>query len=110
MPSPDDIQTQEWRRRLKQAFATVSRDFIDASLSQVILAARLPGGGLSEMAVNAALAFIEGAKPRDEVEAALVMQMAANHSATMIRRIGSGHGGDRSLAVVASAASPLTRA
>jgi hypothetical protein len=83
-----------------------------ASLSQLIMAARLPGGGLSETAVNAALAFIEGAKPRDEVEAALVIQMAATHSATIavIRRIGSGGGGDRSLAVVASAASRLLRA
>jgi hypothetical protein len=109
---PDDVQAQEWGRRLKQAFATVSPDFIDASLSQLIMAARLPGGGLSETAVNAALAFIEGAKPRDEVEAALVIQMAATHSATMavIRRIGSGGGGDRSLAVVASAASRLLRA
>jgi hypothetical protein len=109
---PDDVQAQEWGRRLKEAFATVSRDFIDASLSQLIMAARLPGGGLSETAVNAALAFVEGAKPRDEVEAALVIQMAATHSATMavIRRVGSGSGGDRSLAVVASAASRLLRA
>jgi len=109
---PDDAQAQEWGRRLSKVFATVSPDFIDASLSQLIMAARLPGGGLSETAVNAALAFIEGAKPRDEVEAALVIQMAATHSATMavIRRIGSGGGGDRSLAVVASAASRLLRA
>jgi hypothetical protein len=39
-------------------------------------AARLPLSGISEIAVNASLAFIEGAKPQDEVESALVMQMA----------------------------------
>jgi hypothetical protein len=109
---PDDIQAQEWGRRLKQAFATVSPDFIDASLNQLIMAARLPSGGLSEMAVNAALAFIEGAKPRDEVEAALVIQIACSHSATMavLRRIGSGNGGDRSVSAMSTAASRLMRA
>jgi hypothetical protein len=50
----------------------------------VIAAARLPQrGGISEVAVNASLAFIESAKPRDEVEAALVIQMACTHTATM---------------------------
>jgi len=81
---PDDVQGREWCRRLKQAFATISPDFIEASLNQLIMAARPPGGGLSETAVNAALAFIEGAKPPDEVEAALVIQMACTHSATML--------------------------
>jgi hypothetical protein len=43
---------------------------------QLFAAARLPNSGISEIAVNASLAFIEGAKPRDEVECALVIQMA----------------------------------
>src|SRR3954471_3845731 len=109
---PDDVQGREWCRRLKQAFATISPDFIEASLNQLIMAARLPGGGLSETAVNAALAFIECAKPRDEVEAALVIQMACTHSATMavLRRIGSGNGGDRSVSAISTAASRLMRA
>jgi hypothetical protein len=33
--------------------------------------------------VNASLAFIEGAKPRDEVECALVIQMACTHTTAM---------------------------
>jgi hypothetical protein len=33
------------------------------------------------MAMNAALAFIEGAKPRNEMEAALIMQMLAGFCA-----------------------------
>jgi|SRR2546430_1187538 hypothetical protein len=36
-----------------------------ASLYQLIAAARLPGSGISEIAVNASWAFIEGAKPRE---------------------------------------------
>jgi hypothetical protein len=40
---------------------------------QLIAAAKLSGGGVSKMAVNASLAFIEGAKPKDEVESALLI-------------------------------------
>ena len=46
------------------------------SLLQQLAAARLPNSGISEIAVNASLAFIEGAKPEGEVEGALVPQMA----------------------------------
>ena len=45
--------------------------------------AKLPGGGLSETVVNASLAFIENAKPKDEVESALLIQMACTHTAAM---------------------------
>jgi hypothetical protein len=76
------------------------------------MAARLPGGGISETAVNAAIAFVEGAKPRDEIEAALVIQMACAHSAAMavLRRLGGAHGGDRCVVAMATAASRLLRA
>ena len=37
--------------------------FVGASLQQLFAAARLPDSGISEIAVNASLAFIEGAKP-----------------------------------------------
>jgi len=80
---PPDGQAQEWWQRLKRAFGTASSAFVDASLVQLIAAARLPGSGISEVAVNASLACIEGAKPRDEVECALVIQMACTHAAAM---------------------------
>ena len=59
--------------------------------------------------VNAALSLIENAKPRDELECALVIQMACTHSAAMavVDRIGGGHGSDRRVAMMASAASRL---
>ena len=90
---------------------TSSSHFLDASLQQLIGAARLPGSGISEIAVNASLAFIEGAKPQDEVECALVIQMACTHTAAMavLKRIGGGHGPDRSVAAMASAAARLLR-
>ena len=57
--------------------------FVGASLQQLIAAARLPNTGISEIAVNASLAFIQGAKPRDEPECGLAIQMARTHSAAM---------------------------
>ena len=61
--------------------------------------------------MNASLAFIEGAKPRDEIECALVIQMACTHSAAMavLSRLG-GAAGDRTVSVMASAAARLLRA
>jgi hypothetical protein len=111
-PYPPDGQASEWWQRLKNAFGTASSAFVDASLQQVIAAARLPGSGISEIAVNASLAFIEGAKPQDEVESALVIQMACTHAAAMavLGRLGGGHGPDRNVAAKASAAARLLRA
>jgi hypothetical protein len=109
---PPDGQAGDWWQRLKEAFGTASSEFVDASLAQLIAAARLPGSGVSEVAVNAALAFVEGAKPQDELECALALQMACTHTAAMavLRRIGSGSGGDRNLAANASAVARLLRA
>jgi hypothetical protein len=45
-------------------------------LLQLQLACRTPHDGISETSVNAALAMIEAAAPRDEIEGALAIQMA----------------------------------
>jgi hypothetical protein len=112
IPYPPDGQTREWWHRLKNAFGTSSSAFVEASLYQLIAAARLPNSGICAIAVNASLAFIEGAKPRDEIECALVIQMACTHSAAMavLSRLGEGRGGDRGVAAMASAAARLLRA
>jgi hypothetical protein len=111
-PYPPDGQTHEWWQRLKNALGTSSSDFVAASLDQLIAAARLPFSGSSETAVNASLALIESAKPRDEVECALVIQMVCTHTAAMalLGALGGGHGPDRNIAIKASAASRLLRA
>ena len=82
-PYPPEGMSVEWWERLKDALGTCSSDFVQASLAQLVRAARLPGSGTSEVAVNAALAFIAGAEPHDEIEAALVIQMACTHAAVM---------------------------
>ena len=73
---------------------------------QLITAARLPGSAISEIAVNASLAFIEGAKPKGELECALVTQMAYTHAAAMsvIGTFAGAHGYDRDVPLKASAA------
>jgi hypothetical protein len=110
-PYPPDGQQREWWRRLKNALGTSSSHFVDASLQQLIAAARLPNGGISEIAVNASLAFIEGGKPRNEVEAALLIQMACTHTAAMavLGRLGNAGGPTRSSTAIASAAAKLLR-
>lgn len=62
--------------------------------------------------MNAALAIIEGARPRDEVEAALVIQMACTHAATMcvFSRFGGDYGGDRTMTAGANAIARLAKA
>lgn len=108
---PPDGQHQDWWHRLKAAIGTTSSDFVNATLFQLQAAARLPNGGTSEIAVNSALALIEAGKPQDEVEGALIIQMACTHAAAMavLGRVGGAHGGDRHVAMMAAAAARLLR-
>src|SRR5258705_7428608 len=93
------------------ACGSPSPDFVNASLVQLQVAARLPNSGVSETAVNAALAMIESEQPKGEIECAIVIQMACVHAATMavLGRLGGGHGGDRHVLAAATAASRLSR-
>jgi hypothetical protein len=45
-PYPPDGQTREWWQRLKNGLGTRSNYFVDASLQQLIAAARLPLSGI----------------------------------------------------------------
>jgi hypothetical protein len=98
--------------RLESPAWSASSDFVSQTLFQLQTAARLPCGGISEIAVNAALSMIESARPKDEVEAALIIQMACTHTAAMavLSRIAGAHGGDRHVAMMAAAASKMLRA
>src|SRR5258705_13987370 len=97
--------------RLMAACGSASPDFVNATLFQLQAAARLPNSGLSETALNSALAMIESEQPKGETECAIVIQMACVHSATMavLGRLGGGHGGDRHVLAAATAASRLSR-
>jgi hypothetical protein len=64
------------------------------------------------MAINAALAMIEAAAPKDEIEGALAVQLACTHTAAMaiLGKLDSGFGTDRRIAAFGSAAARLLRA
>lgn len=109
---PPDGDGKMWWSRLKRALGTQSSDFVNASLGQLTAAARLPGSGISATAMNAALAFVEGCKPRNEMEAALALQMACTHCASMmiLSRFEGGGGGDRRVFALANASARLLNA
>lgn len=107
-----DVNDEIWRKELKAAFGTLSEAFVDVSLHQLQAAARLPCDGASELAINAAIAMIAAAKPLNEIEAALALQMACTHMVAMavMSRIGGASGGLHRLPNLASATAKLVRA
>ena len=90
---PPDGEHENWWQRLNKAFGTRSSDFTNACMFQIQAAARTPFGGISELATNAALAMIEAAAPKDEIEGALAVQMACTHTAAMavLAKLDSAH-------------------
>jgi hypothetical protein len=109
---PPDGETKDWWSRLNKALGTVSTDFVRASLLQLQGAARSPYGTISEMAINAALAMIEAAAPRDELEGALAVELACTHMAAMSvpAKMDSGLGTERRTAAFGSTAARLMKA
>jgi hypothetical protein len=109
---PPDGEGKIWWDRLKNALGTVSSDFVNASILQIETAAQLHCGGISQVAMNAALAMIEAAAPQNEIEGAIAIQMACTHAAAMsvLGRFGGGGGSERRLVALASAAGRLLRA
>ena len=109
---PPDGEAKHWWRRLNKALGTTSSDFVNTSLFQIQAAARSPLGGISELSMNAALAMIEAAAPRDEIEAALAVQMAATHTAAMavLAKLDAAFATERRVAAFGSAAARLLRA
>jgi hypothetical protein len=109
---PPDGEGKIWWARLKRALGTNSSDFVDASLFHLQIATRLPCTGISEIAMNAALAMIEAAAPQNEIEGALAVQMACTHTATIsvLALLGNGCVGERRVVALASASARLLRA
>ena len=83
VPYPRDGQTLRVVAATEECLRHCLKRVRRSLAAAAIAAARLPGSGISETAVNASLAFIEGAKPQGEIECALVIQMACTHSAAM---------------------------
>jgi hypothetical protein len=74
-PTPD---LEGHRKRLRQAFGTMSDEFLDMILGKLVEALR-PGlyDSLEEATLNAALATIDSMRPQTELEALLAVQIVA---------------------------------
>jgi hypothetical protein len=109
---PPDGEGANWWKKLNKALGTTSSDFVNASLFQIQSASRSPWGGISELAMNAALAMIEAAAPKDEIEAALAVQMACTHTAAMavLAKLDVAFATEQRVAAFGSAAARLMRA
>ena len=79
-PNYSDING--WSARLLDAFGTSSVDFVQAELGRMAMAVGATGSD-AEQKINAALAVLDGIRPRDEVEAMLVAQMVVTHAVAM---------------------------
>jgi hypothetical protein len=109
---PPDGEGANWWKRLNKALGTTSSDFVNASLFQIQAACRSRWGGISELAMNAALAMIEAAAPKDEIEAALAVQMACTHTAAMavLAKLDVAFATEQRVVAFGSAAARLMRA
>jgi hypothetical protein len=109
---PPDGEHENWWPRLSKALGTTSSDFTNVALFQIQAACRSPWGGISELSMNAALAMIEAAAPKDEIEGALAVQMACTHTAAMavLANLDIAFATERRIAAFGSAAARLMRA
>ncbi len=79
---------------------------------QIHAAVRSPKGTISELHINATLAMIEAAAPKDELEAALVVQMACAHMAAMavLGKMDGGFATEQRIVAFGSTAARLMKA
>lgn len=78
-PHSDDLG---WTVRLNDTFGTAAHSFAKTQLLHIVGIASGEGAG-TEAAINSMLAAVGAAKPANETEAQLVVQMAATHQAAM---------------------------
>lgn len=108
---PFDDDPSIWESKLKEVLGTTSDHFVRAAIQQLLAANRLPGKGVAcTTSLSAALAFIASLEPENEAQAALAVQLAALHSASM-NVLGRIHNvGERNMIAMASAGAKLERA
>lgn len=73
---------QGWKTRLEDALGTCSRAFVNTELIRILNVLR-DANGIDPDAIDAVFAVLDGQKPKDEIEALLIVQMAVTHALTM---------------------------
>ena len=74
---------QGWLARTADAFGSSGMAFALSQLNQIMTACRDNDGKIDATRVNAMLSIVEAAKPTNELQAALAVQMAMTHFATL---------------------------
>jgi hypothetical protein len=80
--NPNHADAKGWTNRILDVFGTTSPDFLTTEVARINNALNVTGED-GEARVNAALAVIDGIRPRNEVEAMLASQMAVTHALAM---------------------------
>ena len=75
---PRHSDVDGWIARIRDAFGTTSLDFATSELNKVGNALAPRNGLISEQAENALFAVIDGARPRDEIEAMFALIAASS--------------------------------
>jgi hypothetical protein len=79
---PNHADAKGWTNRILDAFGTTSSDFLVTEVARIHKALGITGED-GEARANAALAVIDGIRPKNEVEAMLASQMAVTHQLAM---------------------------
>jgi hypothetical protein len=69
-----------WGARIMDALGTCSPDFANAEMQRILGVVQPQDRTQSAVHLNAALAVVNGVRPRDELEAMLASQMAVTHA------------------------------
>jgi hypothetical protein len=72
-----------WGARIQDALGTRSADFANTEVERMLAAMQPRDGVPTEAQLNAALAVVHSAQPRNEIEAMLASQMAVTHALAM---------------------------
>src|SRR5215207_1226197 len=81
--TPAHADGEGWSCQLQSAFGSPSKEFVHSTMASLLNVIRPAGKPLDQDTVNAALALVNGVKPRDETEALLACQMAASQALAM---------------------------
>ena len=73
----------DWLSRVEIALGTHGSAFACATVKELISVAKNSAGEIDNEKINAMIAMIDGAKPRNEIEASVAVQMAMVHFATL---------------------------
>ena len=81
--SPNHSDHAGWLARLQDAFGTRGTAFATVELNRLLNASRLSDGAIDLARMNGLLAFIDGLKPKSELEAMIACQLAVTHGLSM---------------------------